>query len=191
MATQYFVNGGSTNNWSDTLNWSATSGGSGGNGAPNAGDTVHFDTNSPNCVINTNTNAIGGLVMTGYAATWSGSNTLSYGASGSDVAITFPSSMTQNWTGTLNLTLTESETDLALTTNGNTLNNITINCNYTTAGVYFEDNLNLTGTLTLTKGELQFAPNTTAKINTANVSLQVSRRLGHTTCLTSLAALIK
>lgn len=50
MAARFFVNGGVNNNWSDTSNWSATSGGAGGQSIPILTDTVTLDNNSPNCI---------------------------------------------------------------------------------------------------------------------------------------------
>jgi hypothetical protein len=46
MATYFWVGGTGTWDGSSTSNWSATSGGAGGSGPPNASDTVNFDSNS-------------------------------------------------------------------------------------------------------------------------------------------------
>lgn len=48
MADRYWVGGGTTGLWTDTTNWSATSGGAGGASVPGTGDNITFDTNSPN-----------------------------------------------------------------------------------------------------------------------------------------------
>jgi len=58
MANRYWVNGGSTNNWSDTSNWSTTSGGTGGASVPGVSDDAIFDTNSAsyNCTLDQNVN---------------------------------------------------------------------------------------------------------------------------------------
>lgn len=54
MAARFFVNGGVTNNWSDILNWSTTSGGLGGSAVPTNADDVTLDAagNVP-CTLNT------------------------------------------------------------------------------------------------------------------------------------------
>ena len=51
MAARFFVNGGVNNLWSNTGNWSLTSGGSGGQTVPGAADDVTLDSNSPNCIM--------------------------------------------------------------------------------------------------------------------------------------------
>lgn len=54
MATKYLVSGGN-GLWSNSNNWSLTSGGPSGTGAPNAGDDVIFDANSMNAPMTVNT----------------------------------------------------------------------------------------------------------------------------------------
>ena len=51
MAARFFVNGTVNNNWSNTANWSDTSGGVTGSTVPGTSDVVTLDENSPNCVI--------------------------------------------------------------------------------------------------------------------------------------------
>lgn len=56
MAARYWITGGITNNWSDTSNWSTTSGGGGGSAVPTAADDVTFDgAGNSNCTLNTST----------------------------------------------------------------------------------------------------------------------------------------
>ena len=51
MAVRYFVNGGTNSLWSNTHNWSLTSGGTGGQTVPTNVIDVMFDQNSPKCTI--------------------------------------------------------------------------------------------------------------------------------------------
>jgi len=70
IANRYFINGGSNNNWSDTGNWSTTSGGSGGSAVPTSSDAVYLDDKSPNCNANAGaTRNAGSLNCTGYTNT--------------------------------------------------------------------------------------------------------------------------
>lgn len=55
MSDRYFV-GDTDNDWNDTNNWSSNSGGIGGAGVPNSGDKAIFDSNSPNCVVDSGYN---------------------------------------------------------------------------------------------------------------------------------------
>lgn len=79
MATKYFVNGGVNNLWSNTNNWSTSSGGAGGAGIPGTADVATFDGNSPNCTIDGATGYdIGGIdVQSTYTNTWTLNNTIS------------------------------------------------------------------------------------------------------------------
>lgn len=69
MAARFFVNGGVDNNWSTIGNWSLTSGGTGGEAVPTASDDVAFDSNSPNCTVNTSNRVCKTLNFTGYTGT--------------------------------------------------------------------------------------------------------------------------
>lgn len=69
MADRYFINGGVNSNWSDTGNWSTTSGGAGGSAVPLSTDAVFFDANSPNCDVNTSSRVALSLDFTGYTNT--------------------------------------------------------------------------------------------------------------------------
>lgn len=88
MPNRYFINGGVNNNWGSTTNWSTSSGGSGGASVPTSSDSAFFDSNSPNCTIDTTTRQCQFLDCTGYA------NTLSF-SRGLTVSngITFSNSM--------------------------------------------------------------------------------------------------
>ncbi|CAB4124507.1 hypothetical protein UFOVP62_7 [uncultured Caudovirales phage] len=46
MANRYYVNTGTTGNWSDTARWSLTSGGAGGQSVPTSADNVYIDNGS-------------------------------------------------------------------------------------------------------------------------------------------------
>ena len=61
MAARFFVNGTVNTLWSNTANWSTTSGGATGSTVPGTSDVVTLDENSPNCNIDFNT---GGAVRT-------------------------------------------------------------------------------------------------------------------------------
>jgi hypothetical protein len=54
----------STNDWSTSSNWSATSGGSGGASVPGASDIAYFDTNKGPCALSANV-TVGGLILSG------------------------------------------------------------------------------------------------------------------------------
>lgn len=69
MADRYFINGGVDNNWGNTANWSATSGGAGGASIPTAADAVFFDANSPNVTVNASNRVCLSLNFTGYTNT--------------------------------------------------------------------------------------------------------------------------
>ena len=74
MANRYWVNGGVTNNWSDTSNWSITSGGAGGASVPGVSDDAIFDTNSAshNCTVNANIDVLS-ITYTSYVGTFEAS----------------------------------------------------------------------------------------------------------------------
>lgn len=54
----------STNDWSTSSNWSATSGGSGGASVPGASDIAYFDTNMGPCALSANV-TVKGLILSG------------------------------------------------------------------------------------------------------------------------------
>lgn len=80
MAARFFVNGGVDNNWGTTGNWSATSGGAGGETVPGSSDDVTFDASSPNCTINASARAALSLTCTNYTNTLTFSQTLTVAA---------------------------------------------------------------------------------------------------------------
>lgn len=69
MANRFFVNGGVDNNWGTSGNWSASSGGAGGETVPTAADDVFLDGNSPDCTLDTSDRAALTLTCTGYTNT--------------------------------------------------------------------------------------------------------------------------
>ena len=106
MAARFFINGGVNNNWSNTANWSATSGGTGGQTVPTATDTVTFDTHSPNCIIDIAANAQS-LTCTSYSNTLTFTNTLTVNgniALGSAMSFAGTSALIINVTSGCNLT---------------------------------------------------------------------------------------
>lgn len=122
MADRYFINGGSNNNWSDTGNWSTTSGGAGGSSVPTSSDAVHLDGNSPNCVVNASGRVCQSLDCTGYTNTLT--MTFNITSSGS---VTLSSAMTIAGSGALAVNGTST-----LTSNGKTWpNNLTHSTNAT------------------------------------------------------------
>lgn len=101
MANRYWVAGGSTHNWSDTSNWSTSSGGAGGASVPGVSDDAIFDTNSASydCTVNTNIDVLS-ITYTSYAGTFEASTYTinvagSVSASGSTAIISLSSS---SWT---------------------------------------------------------------------------------------------
>ena len=68
-ATKYWVGNGG--NWSDSNNWSASSGGSGGVGVPVPGDTVIFDSGNSygSCYVDVDTNVDNIQILDGYYGT--------------------------------------------------------------------------------------------------------------------------
>ncbi|MCL2622441.1 MAG: hypothetical protein FWD31_02145, partial [Planctomycetaceae bacterium] len=65
MANRYWV-ASAAGNWSNSANWSATSGGTGGMSVPGVGDTAFLDAGSAaNCIIDTTT-TVDILNTTGY-----------------------------------------------------------------------------------------------------------------------------
>ncbi len=66
MANRYWV-ASTAGNWSDTANWSATSGGSGGASVPGPGDTAYFDGNGlGNCTLDVAINVSSLRIGSGY-----------------------------------------------------------------------------------------------------------------------------
>lgn len=66
MANRYWV-AASAGNWTDTANWSTTSGGAGGASVPGASDDVIFDTNGAgNCTVNVNVDVLS-ITFSSYA----------------------------------------------------------------------------------------------------------------------------
>lgn len=98
MANRYFINVGS--NWSDSANWSDTSGGTGGFSVPTSSDNAYFDANSGNCTIDT-ASVCADLDFTGYTGTLSGTAALSvYGS------FKLVSGMTYSYTDTITFAAT-------------------------------------------------------------------------------------
>lgn len=112
MADRYFVDGGVDNNWGTSGNWSASSGGAGGESVPTNSDDVFFDANSPNCVLDTSARTCRALDFTGYTNTITFNQLLT--ANGS---ITLAAAMTFAGTSAL-----ECRSTGTLTSNGKTVN---------------------------------------------------------------------
>lgn len=70
-ANRYFVDGGVDDNWSTSGNWSASSGGEGGETVPSSSDAVFLNANSPSCEVDTAASCAS-LDATGYPSgkTW-------------------------------------------------------------------------------------------------------------------------
>ena len=113
MAARFFINGGVNNNWSNIANWSATSGGTGGQTVPTFSTTVTFDTHSPNCIIDIAANAQS-LTCTSYSNTLTFNNILTINRASS---VTLGSSMSFAGTSALQLNLG----NLILTSNGKSI----------------------------------------------------------------------
>ncbi len=69
-------------NWSQTAQWSTTSGGSGGASVPGTSDRAIFDENSGNCAVNANAD-VGGLLLTNWTAALTLSDTNTFQVRGS------------------------------------------------------------------------------------------------------------
>ena len=97
MAARYWVSGGS-GNWTSSTNWSATSGGLSGAGAPGTLDTAIFNALSGVGTATVNSNVtIQTLTMTGFTGTLAfGTNTISLNSTGT----IFTGAATYNVTGT-------------------------------------------------------------------------------------------
>lgn len=99
MADRYWVSA-SAGNWTDTANWSTTSGGSGGASVPGASDSVIFDSNGPgSCNVDSNVDVLS-FNFAGYTGTFAASTYTfavagSLNASGSTAIIDLGSS---SWT---------------------------------------------------------------------------------------------
>lgn len=135
MANRFWVGGTGTWNGSNTANWSATSGGTGGASVPTGGDVVIFDANSNN-----------GNSGASYTVTLAGIN-----ASATSVTFNNPSAGTLNFTGTGNIatsTLTVGETVNATGWVGNL--NVSGSTSLNTNGSVIGANINISSTLTLT-----------------------------------------
>ena len=147
----YWVGGSGTWDGSTTTNWSETSGGTGGVGAPRAGTNVFFDSASDSSAPFTVTINAGALANDLTASgldqtmTWSGSGAMSVYGNFSVPATNF----TQSYTGTITFAATSSET---ITTNGKSFTAFTFDG---VGGTWtLQDAATLTGAATLTNGTL-------------------------------------
>jgi hypothetical protein len=96
---KFFINGGSTSNWGDTLNWSLTDGGTGSAGVPTPSDAAFFTANSPNCTVDSLTRVALSVDFTGYVNTI----TMTFGISTSG-SITLAPTMLISGAGSLTIT---------------------------------------------------------------------------------------
>lgn len=119
MADRYWVGG--SGNWSDTAHWSTSSGGSGGESAPNSGDNVFLDANSTGTLTASSSECFG-LDCTGHTGTLTGS-------------LTAVGDVTLAGGGTysgLSLSFSLIVGNLSLTCNGKALGNLTVRGNSST-----------------------------------------------------------
>lgn len=141
MADRYFVAGGVDNNWGTTGNWSASSGGAGGETVPTSSDAVFFDASSPNCDVNASARVCLSLDFTGYTNTITMSQNLTVSGS-----ITLAAGMTVSGTGYL-----AANANATLTSNGKAWKNLYLyNATFTLADAWTVDNLKLGSYLVMT-----------------------------------------
>lgn len=142
MAARFFINGGVNNNYGSTTNWSLTSGGAGGQSVPSNPDDVTFDSNSPNCTIDTSIRVAGTLT---FAAGYTGTITMTQKLNVLSTVtfnrvVSFAGASTLGFAGgpiTTNGFNVSANTDFGIA-NGNPTN--TLNDNFNTTGT-----VNLTG----------------------------------------------
>ena len=138
MAARFWVTTGTTGgtgNWSNSQNWSATSGGTAGASVPGSADTAAFDASSGAGIATVDSNVtIQTLTMTGFTGTLAfGTNTITLNNNSGTV---FTGATTHSVTGTpvINITPSGSPTSLTVTPGAATEAN-SISFNFTT-GTY-------------------------------------------------------
>lgn len=150
MASRYWVGGSGTWNSSNTTNWSATSGGSGGASVPTSADDVFLNASSTGTVTLSASSVCRNLNCTGFTGTITHPAAVTITISGS---LTLSSGMTYTLgnAATSAITFTSTSTGNTITTAGKVLGNITFNG---AGGAWtLQDNLAATGgTITLTAG---------------------------------------
>lgn len=140
MANRFFVNGGVDNNFGTTGNWSATSGGAGGQSVPVSTDDIFFDASSPSCVVDASARAGLSLTCTGFTGTLTFDQNLTITNN-----ITLVAAMTLAGTAIL-----ISNNTATITTNGKTINTaFRFNGQNTKT---LADNFTITGQLSFTPG---------------------------------------
>ena len=112
MASRYWV--GTDGSWSDTANWSDTTGGTGGFSVPTASDDVFFDASSGSGTVTVDVSSVcDDLDFTGFTGTFAGSAALAISGS-----LTLATGMTRTYTGAI--TFNATSTGKTLTFNGKT-----------------------------------------------------------------------
>lgn len=162
MASRYWV--GATSSWTDTNNWSASSGGSGGASVPTSADDVIFNSNSGTTTAVTGTDvSIGSLNMSGSTATLSGSfsKIYIYGNCTFNASVARISAATLTFVGGGTCTLT---------TNNAPAQSISVVAGYPGNAA----TLNISGTLTITAGTGNGIAADTGTLNTNNNTISAA-----------------
>jgi hypothetical protein len=150
LADRYFVGGNASNSWNATspTNWAATSGGANNQSIPGPSDNVFLDANSPSSTIAGATITVRSLDCTGFTNTLTSSSVLFI--AGGNVVCRLVPEMTYTLSGG-SLIFTGTSGFVDLTTAGKT-----VSVSKTGAGgtLRFQDDVNATGTLTLTSGTI-------------------------------------
>lgn len=146
MASRYWV--GTDGSWSDTANWSDTTGGTGGFSVPTASDDVFFDASSGSGTVTVDVSSVcDDLDFTGFTGTFAGSAALAISGS-----LTLATGMTRTYTGAI--TFNSTATGKTLTFNGKTTAS-TFTFNGVGGGWTVQDAWNNgTSDITLTAGSL-------------------------------------
>lgn len=109
MASKFWVAGGSSTNWNATANtnWANTSGGTGNQTAPTAGDSAFLDANSGAGTVTINTGvSLAVFDCTGFVGTLAGA----FGITITGSTFKFASGMTVSWTGSATFSATSGTT---------------------------------------------------------------------------------
>lgn len=182
MAARFWVTTGSTGgtgNWSNSQNWSATSGGAAGASVPGSADTATFNASSGAGIATVDSNVtIQTLTMTGFTGTLAfGTNTISLNSTGT--VFTGANTCTVTGTPVINVTSTGSTGITVTTTTVTEANSISFNFTGGTYSLVFTPiakNVNFTG----------FSGNWTAR--GAGATLYGSLTLSATMTLTAASA---
>jgi hypothetical protein len=164
MPNRFWVGAG-TWNGTNTVNWSATSGGAGGASIPLSTDDVYFDANSGNCTVTTNIRSCNNLSFRGVSGS-------------SNYTATFILNISLNVGGGLILSpsMTLGNTGIAFNFNGSGTYNIvsngktvTTNFSFNNVGIWnFTDAFTITRVLTVSLGTINFTTNATLFTLTIN-----------------------